>query len=253
MKPVVLPTTCVSAEEAATGCVLRVHHFRPRTTGPAFPIAVLLCGPHRRAFTLYPPGHEPYGRVAYAPVGPSGEPLVVADTPAAEKAAAPKPTFDAEEERRPAVVAGLNFEGTLFAAAVDASRGYAWARDDDPEDRGPDFDTQVARLSRASAWLGLNPRPEDKLGEQIARALDVPRLTLHDAADEYGRASGLAQRGRVVVSVLERLRPDRCLLDRLIAAGVHAGVFATVHRFEPGATRAAPRGHVFRPAGTAPS
>ena len=49
-------------------CRLSLHHERPRKTGPCFALSVLRCRAHGIAFTVYPPGHVPYGRVALAPV-----------------------------------------------------------------------------------------------------------------------------------------------------------------------------------------
>ena len=40
-------------------CRLYVHHLRARSTGPCYPLTVVRCGTHGRAFTLYPPGHVP--------------------------------------------------------------------------------------------------------------------------------------------------------------------------------------------------
>jgi hypothetical protein len=56
-------------------CELVVHHWRERKAGPQIPVMVMQCKTHRRAFTLYPLGHIPYGRVAVAPVGLDGEVL----------------------------------------------------------------------------------------------------------------------------------------------------------------------------------
>ena len=35
----------------------------------------MVCSVPRLGCTLYPPGHVPYGRVAVAPVSPTGEPV----------------------------------------------------------------------------------------------------------------------------------------------------------------------------------
>jgi hypothetical protein len=53
-------------------CHLWVDHQRARKTGPCFQLTVVHCGLHRRAFTLYPPGHVPYGRIVVAPVSSGG-------------------------------------------------------------------------------------------------------------------------------------------------------------------------------------
>ena len=54
-------------------CKLERHSFRERKTGPRFALRILYCATHRRYFTVYPPGHVPYGRVAVAPVDERGQ------------------------------------------------------------------------------------------------------------------------------------------------------------------------------------
>ena len=71
--PAVMPQSCVHASKGDAACELVVHHVRARKTGPQIPVTVMHCRTHRRAFTLYPLGHIPYGRVAVAPVGLDGE------------------------------------------------------------------------------------------------------------------------------------------------------------------------------------
>jgi hypothetical protein len=61
--------------EGDSACELVVHHRRARKTGPQILVTLVHCQTHRRAFTLYPLGHVPYGRVAVAPVGLDGEVL----------------------------------------------------------------------------------------------------------------------------------------------------------------------------------
>src|ERR1017187_11039531 len=61
----VLPDRCLDTA-ACAGCEISVHHLRARRTGPQFPLTVVHCKTHGHAFTLYPPGHVPYGRVAVA-------------------------------------------------------------------------------------------------------------------------------------------------------------------------------------------
>lgn len=56
-------------------CQLEKHDFRRRKTGPEVPLRVLRCHTHGHDFTVYPPGHVPYGRVALVPVDLQGEPI----------------------------------------------------------------------------------------------------------------------------------------------------------------------------------
>ena len=54
-------------------CQLERHSFRDRKTGPRFALQILHCATHGRYFTVYPPGHVPYGRQAVAPVNERGQ------------------------------------------------------------------------------------------------------------------------------------------------------------------------------------
>jgi hypothetical protein len=76
LEPAVMPPSCVHASKGDPACVLVVHHTRERKAGPQIPVTVLQCRTHRRAFTLYPLGHIPYGRLAVAPVTLDGQVVI---------------------------------------------------------------------------------------------------------------------------------------------------------------------------------
>ncbi len=98
-----LPSRCVFATGAQT-CSIFVDHYRLRKTGPCFPLAVVGCSTHPQGrYTLYPPGHFPYGRKPMAPYSSTGELLPAVGT------------------NRPL------WEMTIFAAAVDAADGERWS------------------------------------------------------------------------------------------------------------------------------
>src|SRR4051812_6888897 len=73
LEPAVMPPSCVHASPGDPACLLVVHHVRERKAGPQIPVTVAQCRTHRRAFTLYPLGHVPYGRLAVAPVTFDGQ------------------------------------------------------------------------------------------------------------------------------------------------------------------------------------
>src|ERR1700681_2138751 len=77
-----MPSICPRHEAGDAPCCLWVDHHRDRKTGPLFALTVVHCGRHGRAFTLYPPGHVPYGRLAIAPVSSDG--ALVEDAPSGE-------------------------------------------------------------------------------------------------------------------------------------------------------------------------
>lgn len=95
-----LPAVCLrGADGDERRCSLSIHHHRERKTGPRHPLTVVSCRTHRICFTLYPPGHRPWGRQPLVRLAPDGKELAGGTSP---KAA---------------------FADTPFDAAIDASRG----------------------------------------------------------------------------------------------------------------------------------
>jgi hypothetical protein len=225
--PLVQPWSCLGADGDWGDCAIRVHHRRERKTGPGFALVVLYCRTHRHAFTLYPLGHVPYGRLALAPVSCDGELLHSA-------------------EAHGACERGPCWQSTIFLAALQAASGHPWPRDSDGIQMI--WDTQLVHLATCAKALGLSKDTSPRLGEQLAQRLDVPRLELLDAAQAYRGARGYPEQGRAIESVLERLRPGRCLLEQLLCCGVLTGLWSRVERWEPGAARA--RRTVFCESGT---
>lgn len=206
-----LPDRCLD-EEASAACEISVHHLRPRRTGPGFPVTVVRCRTHGRAFTLYPPGHVPYGRVAVAPVSASGAPILIASPPARE----------------------LGWSATLLAAALDAAAGTAWSREYDEEDPRW-WHTQGRRIARAAELVGIGPVDEVRRAE-IAEQLGVPHLELRKGMGRWADASGYRSRGLAVVELVGLLGSGRCVCDQVIAAGAVAGLWGPASRWDP-ATR----------------
>jgi len=98
----VLPSCCVFAAPGDV-CSVFVDHRRERKTGPCMPIAVVGCSVHPvQRYTLYPPGHVPYGRAQAVATSVSGQRLREAETG--------KPAWKA----------------TVMSAALDAARGERW-------------------------------------------------------------------------------------------------------------------------------
>jgi hypothetical protein len=136
-------------------CVLVVHHVRERKTGPRIPVTVLQCQTHGRAFTLYPLGHLPYGRLAIAPVGLDGELLRSTDG---------EPQVDGK--RPPA------WSTTLFGSAFTAIHAATvkltdprWWATEAPE-----------RLAQSAAILGVHPELSVRTADAVAFRLEIPRL-----------------------------------------------------------------------------
>ncbi len=166
---------CSSRDREA--CVLWVDHLRERKTGPCFPLTVLACGTHEVGFTLYPPGHAPYRRAAVAPGAPDGWAIV--DGPSGAQA----------------------FEGTVFEAALDASKGTAWDRER-PGGNERWWGTQWRRLAVAQRICGVAPELGEAEREVVAAALGVELLLLRDQAQRIAATPGYRRRGQGVCTVL---------------------------------------------------
>ncbi len=219
-EPAVMPRSCVHASTGDEACVLTVHHRRERKTGPQIALTVLQCRTHRRAFTLYPLGHVPYGRLAVAPVGLDGQLMLSTEEPEAG-------------DKPPPAWRDTLFE-SAFAAVLEPAvklTDSRWWATDEPE-----------QLAHGATLLGVHPDLSAQEADAIAFRLEIPRLVLRQAADAYVRGRGRAARGRVLIGVLSQLG-DTCLLDRLLAAGARAGCWGTVTRWD--AAIGGARGQVF--------
>ena len=197
------------AEHDAQPCRLCLNHERARTTGPCFALTVLRCRTHKIAFTVYPPGHVPYGRVALAPVAPDGTGLITAQS-------------------------GANrFEQTLFAAALDAADHQAWPQSAEDGYLIARFPTQMRRLVRACRLLGVEPALEAEAREGLGSILAVAGQHLHDGSRRIEQQPGYHSRGKAVVGVLEALRwAGISLFDRLAACGAQVGLWPVLQRWE---------------------
>ena len=191
----VLPSRCVCATGEQT-CAIFVDHYRERKTGPSYPVAVVGCRTHgRRRYTLYPPGHYPYGRVAAVRYSAGGELLL--------DAASGQPQWQA----------------TLFGAAQDAQQGKLW-----PSEQNwwqplstPSRRIQGRRLEMAGRLTGVSPELKEREREQIARRLGVATMTVISEAQRWGRS--WQRRGAAIVAVLAALAVSATLGDRMGAAG----------------------------------
>jgi hypothetical protein len=193
-------------------CRIGVHHERGRKTGiPWGWLSVARCARHRRAFTLYPPGHVPYGRTAWADLAPDGSGI---ERGCGEEAVAPAEGY--------------------FGAARDAGRGERWARDSAPGLEDCVRSTQRRRVQRAQILLGLEAG--QGLGAQVVAA--VTGLAAGDLVEACGALVGtrsLVLRGGEIGRVLERLarQSGRALMDRFAVLGHVAGLWGAPYRWLP--------------------
>ena len=199
-----LPEEGPCREGSAVPCRVGLHHWRARKTGPTRWLAVARCGPHEVAFTLYPPGQVPYGR----------EPLV---RRAPDGAAVRMKQEDGDE-----------LEGTLVAAAADASRGRRWPSIEARAGEGGVRSTQGRRLRWLGTLTGVSPQMSARRREAVARALGLPAMPLFERSAAIGSRVREHWRrwGEAIRLVLEELRrADLDALLRLQAAGYEAGLW----------------------------
>ena len=150
-----VPEWCLGGSRGE--CRLRVDHYRERKTGPCFALAVAACRKHPGRFTLYPPGHVPYGRVAIAPVSASGEVIVASG-----------------DEGGVATV----WQGTVMGAALDAASGRAWQRNSSWEEPKR-WRTQLRRLKLGARLVGIAVGIGKRERERVAVLLGVALVVMH--------------------------------------------------------------------------
>jgi hypothetical protein len=169
LEPEVMPRSCIHAS-VGDECVLIFHHLRDRKTGPQIPVTVVQCNTHRRAFTLYPLGHVPYGRQAVAPVGLDGR--VIFSTEIEVRGDAAQPAWETTATLGPAFAA-------MGGETVKITDPRWWA-------------TAVPeRLGTGARLLGVDPELSDADGDAIALRLGIPRL-VHRNPSTKGVVKGLA-------------------------------------------------------------
>jgi hypothetical protein len=201
---VVLPRRCAHAQASET-CSLFIDHHRDRQTGPGYPLAVVGCSRHPVGrYTLYPPGHIPYGRQAVVACSASG-PLL--------QAATGQPVWEA----------------TLLGAALDAAAGQRWPAHSPAADQRRRR-TQGCRLDLAGKLFGVHPDLDARSRERLATRLQIPALRLRDAA--AGWAASWQTRGAAIQAVLQSLRVDGSLLDRILTAGAVTDLWSMPQRWD---------------------
>jgi len=226
-----VPREGVCRTAGGPACRIAVHHYRERVTGPCFPLTVVRCAVHGRAFTLYPPGHVPYGRRAVALVAPDGGEVVPAE---ASRGADPVAAWS----------------GTVFQAAVDAAFGRAWPRDGEGGPGAPSWRTQRRHLARGARLLGVEPDLDETTRGQVARELGVVLLALRAGADRLRVRPGYRALGEAQLGVLLKLPASPATPRRLLVTGHLTRLWGPPHAWEPGlrALRRLP----FRPFPTGP-
>lgn len=224
-----LPDRCpVSLEKPAIPCRVRVDHRRKRKTGTCSLLVVARCGPHGRAFTLYPCGFGPYARRRIAAVDPDGAQVRTAD-----------------DEENPLAA----WRVTPFEAALDAAQGVPWHRTGRKRmDDTRRWRTQGRWLQLAATLLGLVVMAPERLA--LAAGLEVPALTLQDAAQAYVGSKGYRGRGEAILSVLRAWPRSVRTAERLLGSGALTGHWGAPMAWDASTRRL--RSCAFRPSGVPP-
>ena len=158
MAPGHVPDRCLSSLTGAAGpCRVGGAGWRERSTGPEHPLKVVRCRAHGVAFTLYPVGHVPYGRV---PV------LCEAD--------------EAGE---------VDAKSSLVGAAVAAARGERWQEELIFDEHGPVQRTQRRRVKWLGKAVGFDQVQVESsvLGELGLTAIEVNARTLPQRVSALAR------------------------------------------------------------------
>ncbi len=194
-------------------CTIEGHSFRDRKTGPQIPLLVLYCGQHKVHFTLYPPGHVPYGRSSLAAVDLGGK---------AVERLEPEPGLSC-----------VSRQEVLFEAAVDAARGHCW--ESEPiEDLGrPRYPTQRRRIARCSRLLGLAEELEEPIVEQIRDYLGISGIDHEQGRFRFQSAKSLTSRGAAIADVCQQSVGDESLVPRLLATGHLSDLWGHPWLFDP--------------------
>ncbi len=121
-----------------------------------------------------------------------------------------------------------------FEAAADASEERLWLRERMGEATQPGgYATQRRWMERSAGVLGLSEAIKPPVVEEIVEQLEVNGLEHHKAREQYGLASGLVERGKAILSVLNLIRFGDDLCARLMAAGTLGGCWGRVVLWDP--------------------
>ena len=158
MAPGHLPDRCLSSLAGAGGaCRVGGAGWRERSTGPRHPLRVVRCRVHENAFTLYPEGHVPYGRVSVlSERGEAGE---------------------------------VDAKSSLVGAAIAAIRGERWPEELIFDEQGPVQRTQRRRVKWLGKAVGFDqPQVESSvLGELGLTAVEVNARTPAQRVSALGK------------------------------------------------------------------
>lgn len=216
-----IPDICPKNLDDGESCKISLNHHRKRKTGPCFPIAVVACDSHHLNFTLYPPGHVPYGR----------EPLV------GNIAVDGKMVINKQADEHTTDDNRTCFQGSLFDAALDAGDSKVWTKEDVDGSMMPRFNTQLMKLDRASRLLGIHSTLDMKQREGFAEILDLSGQLLIEIVSELQKQPTLQNYGHAICSLLKTIPQNISLFERLTETGSIMGIWPTPYFWKVGVKR----------------
>jgi hypothetical protein len=196
------PARCPLGEDGSP-CRVLAHHRRERKSGPEHPVAVCRCHTHGVSFTVYPPGHVPYGRIAMAAADSEGR-----------------------------QIRGDALGSTVFSAVLDASEREGEVGQDAMRASQTHRRTQGRRIGLCAAIVGIGGGLSEQVRGRIADALSVSLLTLRDMAQTYAASRSMCERASAVLVVLKYMDLARRRTG-LLVAGHFAGVWGRPSYWDP--------------------
>ncbi len=141
MLPVQMPDRCLlNGEGNAEDCRIGGGFWRARSTGPRHPLRVVRCRTHNVAFTLYPEGYLPYGRM---------------------------PVLSEPDE-----AGEIDTKASLVGAAIAADKGQHWPEELIDDEQGPVGRIQRRRIKRLGMLIGFD-RPQVESAVLAELGLDI--------------------------------------------------------------------------------
>lgn len=189
-------------------CVVSFNYRRERKTGPCIPLVVVQCTTHNVCFTIYPPGHVPYGREPLIDIALDGFQIDAK----LEKDAIPN-----------------SFEGSLFEASLKASQGLFYPKEGPYELPMICYDTQLNQIKKSAMLLGIAEADQVSNNEHIAEILNISRQFQIGLSSHIHRAAWNSKKaGQSIRELLENL-PRDCLFERLASCGFVCGIWPPLY------------------------
>ncbi len=189
-------------------CIVSFNYLRERKTGPCIPLVIVQCLTHNVSFTIYPPGHVPYGR----------EPLVDIALDGFQ--------IEAELEKDDAV---NSFAGTLFDAALMGSQGAFYPKEGPYDLPMICYDTQLNHIKKSALLLGIAEAHQVSHNEHIAEALNIPRqFQIGQSSPILRTPWNSIKSGQAIRQILENA-PRDCLFERLVSCGFICGIWPPLY------------------------